>query len=131
MSLCFFFQAEDGIRDYKVTEVQTCALPIYRYFPEPDLVPLELEPSFIAEIQANLPELPRARRQRFVSQHGLPPADAGILTQNRALAEYFETAVREFPEPKTVANWMLSELLRQLPGDDEAAIAASPITPVR
>src|SRR5262249_1992184 len=52
----------------------------YRYFPEPDLVPLELEPSAVADVQAGLPELPRARRQRFVSQHGLPPYDADVLT---------------------------------------------------
>src|SRR5881409_4133855 len=103
----------------------------YRYFPEPDLVPLELEPSFIAEIQANLPELPRARRQRFVSQHGLPPYDADVLTQSRALAEYFEAAVRDFPNAKVVSNWVMSELLRVLPGDDETAIRETRITPSR
>jgi aspartyl-tRNA(Asn)/glutamyl-tRNA(Gln) amidotransferase subunit B len=103
----------------------------YRYFPEPDLVPLVLEPGWVDEIRRALPELPRARRQRFVAEYGLPAYDADVLTQNRALAHYFEAAVRVFAQPKTVANWVMSELLRELPGDDERAIASSPITPER
>jgi aspartyl-tRNA(Asn)/glutamyl-tRNA(Gln) amidotransferase subunit B len=103
----------------------------YRYFPEPDLVPLKLERARIDETRAALPELPRARRQRFVSELGLPPYDAGVLTQSRALAEYYESAVREFPQPKVVSNWVMSELLRELPADDERAIAEAPITPAR
>ena len=101
----------------------------YRYFPDPDLVPLRHQPSWIEEIRAGLPELPRARRQRFVADHGLPPYDAEVLTQSRALADYFEAAVRDFANPKAVSNWVMSELLRELPADDEAAIAASPIPP--
>jgi aspartyl-tRNA(Asn)/glutamyl-tRNA(Gln) amidotransferase subunit B len=103
----------------------------YRYFPEPDLVPLELERRWVDEIHAGLPELPRARRQRLVAELGLPGYDAGILTQSRALAEYYEAAVRAFPQPKIVSNWVMSELLRKLPGDDERAIAGAPITPAR
>ena len=103
----------------------------YRYFPEPDLVPLKLERAQVAEIRAALPELPRARRQRFVTELGLPPYDAGVLTQSRALAEYYESAVRAFPQPKLVSNWVMSELLRELPADDERAIAQAPITPAR
>ena len=103
----------------------------YRYFPEPDLVPLELERDWVEQIRAALPELPRARRQRFVTALGLPPYDAGVLTQSRALAEYYESAVREFPQPKLVSNWVMSELLRELPADDERAIAEAPITPSR
>jgi aspartyl-tRNA(Asn)/glutamyl-tRNA(Gln) amidotransferase subunit B len=103
----------------------------YRYFPEPDLVPLKLERSWTEQIRAALPELPRARRHRFVSELGLPPYDAGVLTQSRALAEYYETAVRAFPQPKLVSNWVMSELLRVLPADDERAIAQAPITPAR
>ena len=113
----------------------------YRYFPEPDLVPLELEPSFIAEIQANLPELPRARRQRFVTEFGLPPYDADVLTQTRALAEYQEQAATALSRTapaltlsqaaKSTSNWIMSELLRVLPGDDEAAIRATKLTPSR
>jgi aspartyl-tRNA(Asn)/glutamyl-tRNA(Gln) amidotransferase subunit B len=103
----------------------------YRYFPEPDLVPLNLPPAWIGEIQASLPELPRARRQRLVSEHGLPAYDAAVLTQSRARAEYFERTVREFPHPKAVSNWIMSELLRALPGDDERALEATPVTPAR
>jgi aspartyl-tRNA(Asn)/glutamyl-tRNA(Gln) amidotransferase subunit B len=103
----------------------------YRYFPEPDLVPLKLERAQVEEIRAALPELPRARRQRFVTELGLPPYDAGVLTQSRALADYYESAVRAFPQPKLVSNWVMSELLRELPADDERAIAQAPITPAR
>ncbi|HVG80164.1 MAG TPA: Asp-tRNA(Asn)/Glu-tRNA(Gln) amidotransferase subunit GatB [Patescibacteria group bacterium] len=101
----------------------------YRYFPEPDLVPLQLEAGWVAGIRAGLPELPRAQRQRFVSQYGLPAYDAGILTQSRALAEYYEGAARGHANPKAISNWVMSELLRELGGDDEAAIARSPISP--
>jgi aspartyl-tRNA(Asn)/glutamyl-tRNA(Gln) amidotransferase subunit B len=103
----------------------------YRYFPEPDLVPLKFDRAWVEEILRALPELPRARRQRFVAEYGLPAYDAGILTQSRALADYYEAAVRAFPQSKLVSNWMMSELLRLLPGDDEAAIAGARITPAR
>ena len=103
----------------------------YRYFPEPDLVPLQIERAWVDAIRRELPELPRRRRQRLVAQHGLPPYDAEVLTQSRALADYFEAAVREFPQPKTVSNWVMSELLRVLPADDERAIQGAPITPAR
>jgi aspartyl-tRNA(Asn)/glutamyl-tRNA(Gln) amidotransferase subunit B len=102
----------------------------YRYFPEPDLVPLQLDPTWIESIRAALPELPRARRQRFVSQYGLPAYDAEILTQSRALAEYYETAVRAHPNAKAISNWIMSELLREVGGEDETAVTASPVTPV-
>jgi len=101
----------------------------YRYFPEPDLVPLQLEAGWVAGIRAGLPELPRAQRQRFVSQYGLPAYDAGVLTQTRALSEYFEAAVAQGAPAKTVSNWVMSELLRQVAGDDERAIRESPIPP--
>jgi aspartyl-tRNA(Asn)/glutamyl-tRNA(Gln) amidotransferase subunit B len=101
----------------------------YRYFPEPDLVPLTLDRAWVEEIRAGLPELPRAQRARFVTQYGLPPYDAEVLTQSRALAEYFEAAVHEFPRPKIVSNWVMSELLRELPADDEQAIRSFVITP--
>jgi aspartyl-tRNA(Asn)/glutamyl-tRNA(Gln) amidotransferase subunit B len=103
----------------------------YRYFPEPDLVPLKLDAVWIDEIRRTLPELPRARRQRFVAAYGLPAYDAALLTQSRALAEYYEAAVREFPQPKLVSNWVMSELLRVLPGDDERAIERAAVTPAR
>src|SRR5213083_2659042 len=101
----------------------------YRYFPEPDLVPLELDAGFVDGIRRELPELARQRRQRFVSEYGLPAYDADVLTQSRALAEYYEAAVRDFPQPKLVSNWVMSELLRELPGDDERAIEQATVTP--
>jgi aspartyl-tRNA(Asn)/glutamyl-tRNA(Gln) amidotransferase subunit B len=110
----------------------------YRYFPEPDLVPLRLDRAWVDEIRAALPELPRARRQRFVSQYGVPAYDAEVLTQSRALADYYEASVQALgsaaagnraDRPKTVSNWIMSELLAALPGDDEIAIQRSPITP--
>jgi aspartyl-tRNA(Asn)/glutamyl-tRNA(Gln) amidotransferase subunit B len=103
----------------------------YRYFPEPDLVPLKLDAPWVEQVRAALPELPRARRQRFVAVYGLPTYDAALLTQSRALAEYYEAAVREFAQPKLVSNWVMSELLRELPGDDERAIEQAKVTPAR
>ncbi|MGH7277809.1 MAG: Asp-tRNA(Asn)/Glu-tRNA(Gln) amidotransferase subunit GatB [Candidatus Rokuibacteriota bacterium] len=101
----------------------------YRYFPEPDLVPLRIGAEEIERVRAALPELPRARRQRFVTQYGLPPYDADVLTQSTALADYYEAAVRDYAHPKIVSNWVMSELLRELPADDERAIAAAPVPP--
>src|SRR5207302_1595299 len=82
----------------------------YRYFPEPDLVPLQLAGAFVDEIRAAQPELPRARRQRFVTDYGLPPYDAEVLTQSRALADYYEATVREGAPAKAASNWVMSEL---------------------
>ena len=101
----------------------------YRYFPEPDLPPLDLPAPWVEEIRAGQPELPAARRRRFVDAHGLTAHEAELLCQGRGLADYFEAAVRAHPRPKTVANWVLNELLRELPGDDDRAIAACPIAP--
>jgi aspartyl-tRNA(Asn)/glutamyl-tRNA(Gln) amidotransferase subunit B len=108
----------------------------YRYFPEPDLVPLVLDPAWIEEIRGTLPELPRARRQRFMARYGLPAYDAGVLTQSRALAERFENAVTERAggtltveqAAKSTSNWIMSEFLRFVSGDDERAIEGSPVT---
>ena len=72
----------------------------YRYFPDPDLVPVEPDPAWVAAIERELPELPRARRQRFASEYGLPLHDAELLTGDRALADYFEEAVRVHAEPE-------------------------------
>ena len=101
----------------------------YRYFPEPDLPPLQIDAAWIGELRAALPELPRARRQRFQSAHGLSPYDAQVLTQSRALSEYFEATVASGVSAKAAANWIMSELLREIPADDEDAIGRSPIPP--
>jgi aspartyl-tRNA(Asn)/glutamyl-tRNA(Gln) amidotransferase subunit B len=101
----------------------------YRYFPEPDLVPLKLDAGRVEQIRAGLPELPRARRQRFVSQYGLPAHDAGVLTQSQALGDYYESAVRAHANPKALANWVTSELLREVDADDEAAVKGARVQP--
>lgn len=86
----------------------------YRYFPEPDLLLVQVEQPWIAQIQQTLPELPDARRQRFVAQYGLPAYDAEVLTASRALADYYEATVAQYPQPKVVSNWMMGDLLREL-----------------
>lgn len=86
----------------------------YRYFPDPDLLPLTLDPAWIEEVRASLPELPEARRERFVAQFGLPDQDAVVLTGDRALADYFEAAAAVYAEPKKLANWIMTELMREL-----------------
>ncbi|HLH73094.1 MAG TPA: Asp-tRNA(Asn)/Glu-tRNA(Gln) amidotransferase subunit GatB [Chloroflexota bacterium] len=86
----------------------------YRYFPEPDLPPLSLAPSWVASIRQQMPELPAARRQRFETQYGLSPYDAEVLTTTRATADYYEATVKLFDRPKQVANWLTGELFRLL-----------------
>jgi len=88
-----------------------------------------MDPSWSSRSRAALPELPRARRQRFVSQYGLPAYDAELLTQSRALADYYEAAVRAHAQSEGDSNWVMSELLRELGGDDDAAPAKSPVGP--
>jgi aspartyl-tRNA(Asn)/glutamyl-tRNA(Gln) amidotransferase subunit B len=100
----------------------------YRYFPDPDLVPVKIAPEWLATLQQSLPELPAARRQRFQDQYGLPEYDAEVLTGEKALADYFEACVAEFPQPKKVSNWIMAELLRELK-KEEAGIAACRVSP--
>jgi aspartyl-tRNA(Asn)/glutamyl-tRNA(Gln) amidotransferase subunit B len=101
----------------------------YRYFPEPDLPPLDVQPAWVDEVRARLPELPVARRARFQAEYALSAYEADLLTQGRGLADYFEEAARGSGKPKAVANWVLNELLRELPPDDDRAVAACPIPP--
>ena len=101
----------------------------YRYFPEPDLPPLNVQSAWTEEIRAGLPELPAARRRRFMEAYALSAYDADLLTQGRGLSDYFEEAVGVYNKPKVVANWVLNELLRELAGDDDKAVAACPIPP--
>jgi len=83
----------------------------YRYFPDPDLLPLEVDQGFIEAVRAGLPELPDAKRERFMRDYELPAYDAGVLTASRELADYYEAVVEAAPrEPKLAANWVLSEL---------------------
>lgn len=103
----------------------------YRYFPDPDLCPLDLTPEFIAEVRNELPELLQQKRERFQQQYELSAYDAGILVSSRELAEYFESAVRLSHSPaKLVANWINGELAAAL-NKASLEIAACPITPER
>lgn len=86
----------------------------YRYFPDPDLMPIKVDNAWIEQIKSQLVELPAARQQRFISQYGLPEHDAELLTAERATAEWFEQAVKSGGEPKAVSNWIMGELMRLL-----------------
>jgi len=86
----------------------------YRYFPCPDLVPLVLAEDWLEQWKSELPELPKAREQRFMEQYGLSLDAAEVLTAERDLAEYYETAVTEFAEPRKIANWIMTDILREL-----------------
>ncbi len=101
----------------------------YRYFPDPDLLPVEIAPSWIEAVRAGLPELPAAMRERFVGDYGLAPADATTLTASKSLATYFEEAVKAAGgEPKACANWVLGELSALL-NRLEVEADASPVRP--
>ena len=87
----------------------------YRYFPDPDLLPLVIEPAFVDAVRATLPELPDAKRARFVTDYGLPEYDAGVLTSARELADYYEAVVALAPsDAKLAANWVMGELAARL-----------------
>jgi aspartyl-tRNA(Asn)/glutamyl-tRNA(Gln) amidotransferase subunit B len=98
----------------------------YRYFPEPDLLPVHMSAAWREEIHRTLPELPEAKRTRFVGQYGITAYDAEVLTASQALAEFFEGAVKAGAPGKSAANWMQTELLRQL-NDSGKAIEQSPV----
>jgi len=82
----------------------------YRYFPDPDLLPLEITPALIDQVREELPELPDARRSRFVTDYGLPDYDAGVVTASREMADYFEAVVSGCGDAKLAANWVMGEL---------------------
>jgi aspartyl-tRNA(Asn)/glutamyl-tRNA(Gln) amidotransferase subunit B len=87
----------------------------YRYFREPDLLPIRLDDAWLAKILTALPELPMARRQRFIEQYELPEYDADILTSERGLSDYYETAVKAYQgDPKRVSNWLMNDVLRMI-----------------
>jgi aspartyl-tRNA(Asn)/glutamyl-tRNA(Gln) amidotransferase subunit B len=100
----------------------------YRYFPEPDLLPVHIGDAWRDSVRASLPELPAAKRARFVSAFGVTPYDAEVLTDTESLANYFESAVKAGVPGKATANWMQTELLRRL-NDSGKEITASPVSP--
>jgi aspartyl-tRNA(Asn)/glutamyl-tRNA(Gln) amidotransferase subunit B len=104
----------------------------YRYFPDPDLLPLVVDDTWIEAVRRTLPELPAARRARFVADYALPEYDADVLTARRDVADYFEAAVAAHANPKAVSNWVMSDLLRIVRDrrlDDALTITAWPVPP--
>jgi aspartyl-tRNA(Asn)/glutamyl-tRNA(Gln) amidotransferase subunit B len=100
----------------------------YRYFPDPDLVPLTIGQEWVEEIRAGLPELPLQKKARFIQSYQIPEYDAGVITQSKVLADYYEECVRLFPEPKQVSNWIMGDLLRLLKEDDKE-VEECPLSP--
>ncbi len=98
----------------------------YRYFPDPDLLPLEIEQAWVDELAAGLPELPDARKARFIADFGLKAYDAGVLTAEREVADYFE-AVAKGRDAKAAANWVINELTGRL-NREGLAISSSPVS---
>ena len=106
----------------------------YRYFPEPDLLPLVVEQTWVDEVRAGMPELPGPRRRRFEREHGLSAYDADVLTQRKDVADFFEAGVAAGAAPKEMANWVTTEVLRLVREeklDDALVIRDWPITPAQ
>jgi len=106
----------------------------YRYFPEPDLLPLEVPQEWVDEVRATLPELPGPRRRRFERDHGLSAYDADVLTQRKDVADYFEAGIAAGAQPKEMANWVTTEILRLVRErklDDALVIRDWPVTPAQ
>ena len=102
----------------------------YRYFPDPDLLPIIIDSSWVGQVRQNLPELPEARCARFTEQYGLSSYDADVLTASRQLADYFEETARCSGNPKGAANWVMGELTRAI-NDQNCPIEHAPITPAQ
>ena len=100
----------------------------YRYFPDPDLLPLIIDDDWVETTRKNLPELPEQKKTRFIEADGLPPYDAGVLSTSRALADYFEACVKLFPNPKPVSNWIMGPL-QGLLNTIGKSVLESPISP--
>jgi aspartyl-tRNA(Asn)/glutamyl-tRNA(Gln) amidotransferase subunit B len=101
----------------------------YRYFPDPDLLPVAVLEPIVAEVRSAMPELPAAKIARFTGDYAITPYDAGVLTGSKALADYFEAAVKAGAPAKSAANWIAVELLRRL-NDIGKDISGCPVTPV-
>ena len=100
----------------------------YRYFPDPDLVPIVLDEAWVEEIKKTIPELPEQKRERFAIEYSLPEYDAGVLTSSRELANYFEKCTSLFSKPKIISNWIMGDLLRELNKSNQV-ISECPVSP--
>jgi aspartyl-tRNA(Asn)/glutamyl-tRNA(Gln) amidotransferase subunit B len=100
----------------------------YRYFPDPDLLPVVVDSKWVEDIRNSLPELPDARHKRFIEEYKIPAYDSEVLTASKEVADYFEECLKYYEKPKTVSNWIMTEVLRELKGDGER-IKTFQITP--
>jgi aspartyl-tRNA(Asn)/glutamyl-tRNA(Gln) amidotransferase subunit B len=100
----------------------------YRYFPEPDLVRIAINEEWLERARKSIPELPEQKRQRFVTEHDIPEYDAGVLTASQSMANYYEECVALHPHPKTISNWIMGDLSRELKNDDRE-IEDCPVPP--
>jgi aspartyl-tRNA(Asn)/glutamyl-tRNA(Gln) amidotransferase subunit B len=100
----------------------------YRYFPEPDLVPIIVTDEWKEEIRKSLPEMPHRKRERFISEYGLPEYDAKIITSSKKIADFFEKCALEYDSPKAVSNWLMGEFSR-LMNETGKEIDEVPVTP--
>jgi aspartyl-tRNA(Asn)/glutamyl-tRNA(Gln) amidotransferase subunit B len=91
----------------------------YRYFPDPDLLPVVIAAEKIEELRASLPELPDQRLRRFIEEYQLPAYDASVLTASREVADYFEQCLKHYDNPKAVSNWIMTEVLREMKDEEE------------
>jgi len=103
----------------------------YRYFPDPDLVPVVIDDQWIEEVRQSLPELPDQMKARFMDELGLPGFDAEVLTSSKELADYFEAALQRYSNAKKLSNWIMTELMRELKGEGDVAesIASCKVSP--
>jgi aspartyl-tRNA(Asn)/glutamyl-tRNA(Gln) amidotransferase subunit B len=100
----------------------------YRYFPEPDLPPIELDAHYVERVRAALPELPAARKERLMTQYGLPPKDSALLAANKPLGDYFEAVAAAAGDPRAAANWVLGDLSAYL-NSSGLDVSACPVQP--
>ncbi len=100
----------------------------YRYFPDPDLLPLFVSEDWVDEIKRSMPELPYQRRERFVKVYGLTPYESKVMTDMKEVGDFFERAVRHYSEPKLIANWLLNDLMGSL-NERHISIESSPVLP--
>jgi len=100
----------------------------YRYFPDPDLVPVVIDDAWVERVRADLPELPDQKSERFITEYGLPPYDADVLTSSRDVADYFEAACQGTKSYKSVSNWVMGDIMR-IAKERGESVTLSPVTP--
>ncbi len=99
----------------------------YRYFPDPDLVPVIVDEDWVSQIRLGMPELPQAKRERFVNEYQIPAYDAGVLTADKPLAEYYEEVVKLCGKPKIASNWVMGDVLKFL-NEEKKSIRECPVS---